>query len=122
MAVSMIRHTPARSTNSLELCYKSSMFEIKRLNKLWSDQSLYCKPEVLIPIFDDDCVPNLSLNEKTDRIRNPSHNANRAENELNEETIDQLFQRIDLDVKQTKRTVKRLAKKRGQTLKEIVED
>ncbi|KAL3088313.1 hypothetical protein niasHT_023873 [Heterodera trifolii] len=100
---------PTDTLQGLELRFKSSMYEIKRLNKLWSDQSLYCKPEILIPIFDD---VNVSTQPSNENIRNNVHKYNGEE--LNEESIDQLFRRIDLGVKQTKKTVKKMVKKRVQ--------
>lgn len=46
---------------NLELKYNSSMYEIKRLNCLWSNDSLYCKKYLKIPIFDNQYLANSNL-------------------------------------------------------------
>jgi hypothetical protein len=97
--------------------YNSSMFEIKRLNKLWSNQSLFCKSEVLIPIFEEASSSSASSTD----FSSPSathHQLNRLEHQQqrkeegkqreNEESLDQLLKRIDMNMKRTKKAVKRL--------------
>ena len=83
------------------------MFDIKRLNKLWSNQSLYCKTEVLIPIFDEsgateDASGGFSQTPKElTRLKDEKV-------EKEEESLDQLLKRIDMNMKRTKKAVKRL--------------
>lgn len=92
--------------------YNSSMFEIKRLNKLWSNQSLYCKSEVLIPIFNastsDTSISysDLRLDEKNrlDRLSEEKNSKKQRE----DESLEQLLKRIDLNMKKTKKAVMRL--------------
>lgn len=106
--------TTSDTLQSLELRYNSSVFEIKRLNKLWSDQSLYCKSEVLIPVFDTSTSgTSISFADWRVHGKNNIMDMNRLDEEKmpkerEEESLDQLLKRIDLNVKQTKKAVKRL--------------
>jgi septal ring factor EnvC (AmiA/AmiB activator) len=106
------------SKSFLPFRYNTSMFEIKRLNRLWSSQSLYCKPEVLIPIFDAD--PNSS----NDSLRSAQSNVIRPKlkkleeekttEKKQDESLDQMLKRIDSSMKMTKKAVKRLHKRVSQ--------
>ncbi|KAI6191530.1 LysM and putative peptidoglycan-binding domain-containing protein 1 [Aphelenchoides bicaudatus] len=106
---------PTDTLQSLELKYNSSMFEIKRLNRLWSNNSLHCKTQVSIPIFNEtrsavvtptqfECIPEHSKSEsaKTDSSNEQTNPG---------ESVNDFFKRIDSNVKQTKRAVKKLNKK-----------
>lgn len=41
---------PTDTLQSLELKYNSCVFEIKRVNRLWSNDSLHCKTHVNVPV------------------------------------------------------------------------
>ena len=93
------------------------MFEIKRLNKLWSNQSLFCKSEVLIPIFEDASSSSASstdfsspsaTNQQLNRLEQQKYQQKEGKQCENEESLDQLLKRIDMNMKRTKKAVKRL--------------
>ncbi|KAI1730397.1 lysM domain-containing protein [Ditylenchus destructor] len=148
----IIVHTvePGDTLQSLELKYNSSMCEIKRLNRLWSNDSLYCKTHVNIPIFDsqedmispgstksqplplspEDVKMTFGEGSKTDskkisadalrrhhfkngKLRDSSCSAGGPLGKLEEteaESLDQLFKRIDKNVKKSQKVVKKLNK------------
>lgn len=124
----------------LELKYNSSMYEIKRLNRLWSNDSLYCKTHLNIPIFDNGFSSNSSsfksnlllYNNNAKDVKDSNNTSNfsmgmqqKIENvkwnssacslekvdEKESESLDQFFNRIDKNVKKTKKVVKQLNKK-----------
>ncbi|KAL7074352.1 hypothetical protein ACQ4LE_006781 [Meloidogyne hapla] len=91
------------------------MFEIKRINRLWSNQSLYCKTEVFIPIFEEntsnpeealfyDSTINNKLNSKIqkDKLKGRSNGEN-----MEDESLDQFLKRIDISMRKTKSAIGR---------------
>uniref|UniRef100_A0A915D9E9 LysM domain-containing protein n=1 Tax=Ditylenchus dipsaci TaxID=166011 RepID=A0A915D9E9_9BILA len=139
---------PSDTLQSLELKYNSSMYEIKRINRLWSNDSLYCKSHVNIPVFDeldmsspssksqrsrselskttcsfDDSqssslrrgVPTRRLDQngksssKLIPISNSKTSLSKVE-EAESESLDQIFKRIDKNVKKSQKIVRKLNK------------
>jgi len=88
------------------------MFEIKRINRLWSNQSLYCKTEILIPIFEENTskskedllYDNTTINFKKqkDKLKERSNGGN-----MEDESLDQFLRRIDLSMRKTKSAIGR---------------
>uniref|UniRef100_A0A914PSM4 LysM domain-containing protein n=1 Tax=Panagrolaimus davidi TaxID=227884 RepID=A0A914PSM4_9BILA len=125
------RVDPSDTLQSLELKYNSNMYEIKRLNRLWSNDSLHCKTIINIPIYDSSNVgtpinsaaqtptaenSNKKFNPKKKPIAAAANIGNRAANleVVNEtESLEDFFKRIDSSVKQTQKSVKKLIKKAG---------
>ncbi|KAI6244093.1 LysM and putative peptidoglycan-binding domain-containing protein 1 [Aphelenchoides fujianensis] len=115
---------PEDTLQSLELKYNSSMFEIKRLNRLWSNDSLHCKTHVSIPLFDETrsaaATPNAGRRcsqpedgrfirkKRVFFVRRPPFDEKKAEPV---ESMDAFFKRIDGNVKQTKKAVRKLNKR-----------
>uniref|UniRef100_F1LEW0 LysM and peptidoglycan-binding domain-containing protein 2 n=2 Tax=Ascaris TaxID=6251 RepID=F1LEW0_ASCSU len=101
---SIIRHQvePTDTLQGLVLRYNTSMSEIKRLNRLWSNESLYLKPYINIPIYED--KPTSS--ETNSRTESPSLKA--IEEHTSTESVQDIFRRIDSNIKKTTSKVKRL--------------
>jgi len=101
---------------SLELKYNSSMYDIKRLNRLWSNDSLHCKTVVKIPVFDQaktSTTMNGGSSKSEDQLLDKRKTTARSgasmeRVEEDEESLDQLFKRIDKNVKQTQKAVKKM--------------
>lgn len=131
--IKIVQHT-VQSTDTLqnlELKYNSSMYEIKRLNRLWSNDSLHCKSQLNIPIYDNSSnninssfsmpltIQNVDANEcLTKKRRKLSKTATSKRQQLpqvNEidygESPNQFFKRIDLNLKNSQKLVKKLEKK-----------
>ncbi|KAF7636503.1 LysM domain-containing protein [Meloidogyne graminicola] len=111
---------PNDTLQNLELRYNSSMFEIKRINRLWSNQSLYCKTEVFIPIFTENITEpeennslcfgpeiykNKSISKLHDNLNKMPSNGGDSE-----ESLDQLLKRIDVSMRNTKSAIGRFDK------------
>ncbi|KAH7712299.1 LysM domain containing protein [Aphelenchoides avenae] len=114
---------PSDTLQSLELKYNSSVFEIKRVNRLWSNDSLHCRTHVNIPIYDDangsaaqtptrsssSTLPPDATRTSTLRRQNGSSTASLPKlEEAEPESVDDIFRRIDLNMKETKKAVRRL--------------
>lgn len=125
---------------SLELKYNSSMCEIKRLNRLWSNDSLHCKTYINIPVYDaifsnsssqilSPCDSKMTDRNDSTTSHNTSDFSLGIERQIEDvkrdnisacslkkvdetecESLDQFFKRIDKNVKKTKTIVKRLNK------------
>jgi hypothetical protein len=92
------------------------MFEIKRINKLWSNQSLYCKTEVFIPIFSEnkesscentsfETTPHDKRFSQMQHDKPKKGHSNRKI--LEDESLDQLLKRIDVSMRKTKSAIRR---------------
>ncbi|KAI6205542.1 hypothetical protein M3Y94_00803900 [Aphelenchoides besseyi] len=116
---------PTDTLQSLELKYNSSMFEIKRLNRLWSNDALHCKTHVNIPLFEETrsaaATPTIASSSTMPTAGLSSRNGSSAQKvgnlkSLTEtkpiESMDAFFKRIDGNVKQTKKAVRKLNKNR----------
>jgi hypothetical protein len=92
--------------------YNSSMFEIKRLNRLWSNNSLHCKTQISIPLFNEtrSAVVTPTQFEDIPEHTKPEPTKTDSSNNAGESAND-FFKRIDSNVKQTKKAVKRLNKR-----------
>jgi len=110
---------PDDTLQSLELKYNSSMFEIKRLNRLWSNNSLHCKTHLRIPVFNENNISTRLSKSPShpDRIdsSNPTASDSSKEKGKNlpplmesEESLDAFFSRIDSNMKKSKKAVRKL--------------
>ena len=99
---------PTDTLQSLELKYNSNMYEIKRVNRLWSNDSLHCKTFINIPIYD-------GLENHQQDVASPETKVEKKRNlevvEEKQESLDDFFKRIDSNMKKTQKIVKRLNKR-----------
>ncbi|VDK42319.1 unnamed protein product [Anisakis simplex] len=129
---SIIRHQvePSDTLQGLVLRYNTSMTEIKRLNRLWSNESLYLMEYVNIPIYEAEPIASDSVNinscvemdSSQKKIRSQSSSSSSAlffgakslddrqqqhnQGTMNEEiteSVQELFKRIDSNIDKTKR-------------------
>lgn len=98
------------------------MFEIKRLNRLWSNDALHCKTHVSIPLFNESRSAVVTPTQLIDTLREtaktpdqksitPSRTLDTLNEQAGDESINDIFKRIDSNVKQTKKAVKTLNKR-----------
>lgn len=76
------------------------MSEIKRLNRLWSNESFYLKEFIDIPIYEETEVRNTSAS-----VTKPSETV-KKKLETNPETVQDIFKRIDLNIRKTTSTIR----------------
>ncbi|MFH4974857.1 hypothetical protein AB6A40_001566 [Gnathostoma spinigerum] len=100
---SLINHTvvPSDTLQGLALRYNSSMADIKRINRLWSNESLYLKIIVKIPIYED--APNLKVPEppETQLVGRSSIVAHSGCSE----SVKDIFNRVDSNIRRTIKSV-----------------
>jgi hypothetical protein len=91
------------------------MFEIKRINKLWSNESLQCKKQISIPLFNESRSAVVTPTQLVDSKHSLDQQQKAHMDPLNEhdtgESVKDFFKRIDSNVKQTKKAVRKLNKK-----------
>lgn len=81
------------------------MAEIKRLNRLWGNESLHLKTHIEIPLYgNEDAVANNTKSSKASHSMSEEHLAS------NNESLNDIFKRIDLNIKKTSHNVNRLRK------------
>uniref|UniRef100_A0A7E4WD67 LysM domain-containing protein n=1 Tax=Panagrellus redivivus TaxID=6233 RepID=A0A7E4WD67_PANRE len=111
------RVAPTDTLQSLELKYNSNMYEIKRVNRLWSNESLHCKAVISIPVYE--AGPNGTPINGTDdspsegphRYKTRSTAKRKSLEPVHEsESLEDFFKRIDSSVKKTTKAVKKLTK------------
>ncbi|EJW77149.1 LysM domain-containing protein [Wuchereria bancrofti] len=99
---------PNDTLQGLVLKYNTSMSEIKRLNRLWSNESLYLKEYIEIPIYDEifekNCASDKPISVKKDRCYEES----KKSQDINEESLQDIFKRIDMNIRKTTDTVHKL--------------
>uniref|UniRef100_A0A914CXE4 LysM domain-containing protein n=1 Tax=Acrobeloides nanus TaxID=290746 RepID=A0A914CXE4_9BILA len=106
---------------SIELKYNSCRYEIKRLNKLWSNDSLHCKTYVNIPIYDPKFAQSPTTTATTNGQDNNSKHTRassigsekrklEAVEEVENESLHDIFKRIDKNMKMTQKAVKKLTR------------
>jgi len=108
----------------LELKYNSCRYEIKRLNKLWSNDSLHCKTYVNIPIYDSNFAQTPTTTTPNGQENTPKHSRASsistekkkldAVEEVENESLQDIFKRIDKNMKMTQKAVKKLARGRSE--------
>lgn len=82
------------------------MSELKRMNRLWSNESLFLKEFIDVPIY--------SSNDGAAVVNTCPYNGSHVKKNQKEpvpESIEELFRRIDLTIKTTSKNVKKLEKK-----------
>lgn len=95
------------------------MAEIRRLNKLWSNDSLYLKDIVVIPVLEEEAGPPLPPNgapatSPPSTARRRSSGKRKGEAALPEEpkpTVSDILSRIDATIKSTAHNVRQLERK-----------
>ncbi|EFO28271.2 LysM domain-containing protein [Loa loa] len=99
---------PNDTLQGLVLKYNTSMSEIKRLNRLWSNESFYLKEYVEIPIYDEmferGRAMDRPMNVKNDRCCEES----KKSQDIDEESLQDIFQRIDKNIRKTTNSVNKL--------------
>lgn len=112
---------PTDTLQSLEMKYNSNMYEIKRVNRLWSNDSLYCKTMINIPIYDE---TNSSKSAPESHVTSPENeNIKKSKIKMKigqsleiveekQESLDDFFKRIDSNMRKTQKIVKKLNKKK----------
>lgn len=79
------------------------MSEIKRINHLWSNESLHLKQYIKIPIYDDtvecDCTG----------LR-PQKQTAGSESDTKNESVQDIFKRVDMTLKKTSQNVHKIVK------------
>lgn len=103
----VVRHKvePTDTLRGIVLKYNTSMTELKRMNRLWSNESLFLKEFVDVPIYDNNSEAAESSTYNYDR----SHVMKQREQPV-PESVEELFKRIDLTIKTTSKNVKKLEK------------
>uniref|UniRef100_A0A0N4ZR70 LysM domain-containing protein n=1 Tax=Parastrongyloides trichosuri TaxID=131310 RepID=A0A0N4ZR70_PARTI len=120
--ISIVEHkiSPNETLQSICLKYDSNISEVKRINKLWNNESFYTRKCIKIPVFINNVSKNnievIKDNENEyDCISNNNYNnvpiINSNEKSLcknsSNESIKELFNRID---KNTKKSIKAVMK------------
>uniref|UniRef100_A0A8R1TLY7 LysM domain-containing protein n=1 Tax=Onchocerca volvulus TaxID=6282 RepID=A0A8R1TLY7_ONCVO len=97
---------PNDTLQGLVLKYNTSMSEIKRLNRLWSNESFYLKEYVEIPIYDEildgDYISDRSINVKNNRGESIKSQ------DIDGESLQDIFKRIDMNIRKTTKSVHKL--------------
>ncbi|CAD5227670.1 unnamed protein product [Bursaphelenchus okinawaensis] len=104
--LSIIEHEvkPTDTLQNLQIKYNTNMFEIKRINKLWSNDALYARTHISIPIYDDSPLSTRSLS--SEKVTKPA----KPEIGPEEESVKDFFKRIDQNVRRTKKVVRKMNK------------
>lgn len=83
------------------------MSEVKRLNRLWSNESLYLRKYAEIPIYDDDLKKGSAL--VPTNVENDLYSKELKKcQDIDEESFQDIFRRIDMNIRKTKGSVHRL--------------
>ncbi|TKR83053.1 hypothetical protein L596_016706 [Steinernema carpocapsae] len=114
----LVRHevSPSDTLRGLVVRYSSNMSELKRINRLWSDESLHCKSHVFVPLYTASENGNSSIGTpmKTPTpkrsVTTPDAAKKRHESLKDLESMKDIFRRIDSNMKVTKKTVRRMEK------------
>jgi hypothetical protein len=77
---------------------------------LWSNDSLHCKTHVSIPLYNESRSAVVTPTQLI-QSKQPTGLDTLTEQQDTSETVNDFFKRIDSNVKQTKKAVKRLNKK-----------
>lgn len=121
--IKILKHKvePNDTLQNLVLKYNSSMYEIKRLNRLWSNDSLYCKIYLNIPIYDDDqttkdktIIKNNEITtniDKTTQKKRKKTTTKKQQQQLEQvDDSESFFKRIDQNLKMSQKLVRKLKK------------
>lgn len=83
------------------------MSEIKRLNRLWSNESLYLKEYIEIPIYDEilekDHASDISKN-----MNSQCYEESKKSQNIDGESLQDIFKRIDMNIRKTTYNVHKL--------------
>lgn len=80
-----------------------------RFSRLWSNEALYCRSHVSIPLYDDSPAPSRA--SPTPAARLPAKQASLEQTgaaEKPDESVKDFFKRIDRNVRHTKKVVRQL--------------
>lgn len=84
------------------------MSEIKRLNRLWSNESLYLKEYVEIPIYDEMFEESHASSKFTNVKNNQCYEGSKKSEDIDEESLQDIFKRIDMNIRKTTYRVHKL--------------
>ncbi|CAD5234954.1 unnamed protein product [Bursaphelenchus xylophilus] len=102
---------PTDTLQNLQIKYNSNMFEIKRINKLWSNDALYARTHISVPIYDDSPLSTRSLSDSEKVARKVGSKPEIGQKEVEEEeSVKDFFKRIDQNVRRTKKVVRKMNK------------
>ncbi|VDN19083.1 unnamed protein product [Gongylonema pulchrum] len=102
----IIRHQvePTDTLQGLVLKYNTSMSEIKRLNRLWSNESLHLKESIDIPIYD------VRWQNASSRPFRGDWSGGESTEKGSAESVQDIFRRIDTNIRNTTTIVHKLSK------------
>ncbi|KAK0407243.1 hypothetical protein QR680_019100 [Steinernema hermaphroditum] len=114
----LVRHevSPQDTLRGIVVRYSSNMYELKRINRLWSDESLHCKTHVFVPLYSQSENGNTVGGTppvgtpKTPQKRSETPGAKKRESLKDIESMKEIFRRIDSNMKVTKKQVRRMEK------------
>uniref|UniRef100_A0A0R3RXH5 LysM domain-containing protein n=1 Tax=Elaeophora elaphi TaxID=1147741 RepID=A0A0R3RXH5_9BILA len=99
---------PNDTLQGLVLKYNTSMSEIKRLNRLWSNESLYLKEYVKIPIYDEILEKGHSSDGSTNVKNDRCCKESKKFQDIDGESVQDIFKRIDMNIRKTTCSVHKL--------------
>ncbi|CAJ0576044.1 unnamed protein product, partial [Mesorhabditis spiculigera] len=113
----LIEHTirPEDTIAGLALRYNSSITDIKRINKLWSNESLFLKSRITIPVHCDTPIspPTVNLVPESPRKiskKQPGRDEPPPKGTQPEQSMRDILNRIDTSIKKSSKTVSKLEK------------
>uniref|UniRef100_A0A915PQY0 LysM domain-containing protein n=1 Tax=Setaria digitata TaxID=48799 RepID=A0A915PQY0_9BILA len=98
---------PNDTLQGLVLKYNTSMSEIKRLNRLWSNESLHLKEFVGIPIYDEVLEKSCSLHRSIDEGDRCCGESLKLQH-TSGESLQDIFKRIDTNIRKMTSSVHKL--------------
>uniref|UniRef100_A0A1I8A2G5 LysM domain-containing protein n=1 Tax=Steinernema glaseri TaxID=37863 RepID=A0A1I8A2G5_9BILA len=112
----LVRHeVSAQDTlRGIVVRYSSNMYELKRINRLWSDESLHCKTHIFVPLYgsseNGSTVGTPPPTMKSCQKRSETSGMKKRESINDLESMKEIFRRIDSNMKVTKKQVRRMEK------------
>ncbi|KAL3997775.1 LysM domain family protein [Acanthocheilonema viteae] len=99
---------PNDTLQGLVLKYNTSMSEVKRLNRLWSNESLHLKEYIEIPIYDEIFEKSHASYKPTNLKNYRCYEESKKSQDINGESLQDIFKRIDMNIKKTTFNVHKL--------------
>lgn len=84
------------------------MSEIKRLNRLWSNESLYLKEYIEIPIYDEALEKGRTSDRSTNVRNDRCYEESKKSQHIDGESLQDIFKRIDMNIRKTTNSVHKL--------------
>uniref|UniRef100_A0AC35U1C7 Bromo domain-containing protein n=1 Tax=Rhabditophanes sp. KR3021 TaxID=114890 RepID=A0AC35U1C7_9BILA len=112
---SLVRHVVLGTDSIQSIClrYNSNMSELKRINRLWSNEALHCRAILNVPVYEGGSNEiEMSPISLRSNLREPASKNNQISMEGKSESLKDILSRIDFTMKQTKLAVKKLEKQK----------